>query len=115
MQDNNTRSTTLSELTFNGKEQEILVDIAIFVYENSTDRFTLKALCSFIHMNRHNPILCKVIRDLVYLDIFQVIAIQGTLKYYTANKKKLRDYVDELPLILKINEEYNARYHVRPY
>lgn len=105
----------IPDTILHSKEQEILVDIAIYIDDHSDEEFTIKTLCENINISRHNPILCKVVKQLVEKNIFETTGSLGTLKYYKAYRKRIRDYVDELPFILKINEEYNRRYHIQPY
>ena len=94
---------------------EILVKFGIFVYDNKKEEFTQRELAHSINISRFHPCLREMLKILLEKQIIKLTNRIGNVKFFTANKIKLRDFVDELPFILKINEEYNSRYHIRPY
>lgn len=99
----------------NLKKEEILVKIAIFTYNKRGGEFTLNELSKSININRCHPYLMEVFKLLLNNQIVVLIKEIGKTKFFTANKKKIRDFVDELPFTKIINEEYDSRYHIQPY
>jgi len=97
------------------EQEEMLVDMYIFLSDFKKKEFMVKDICSSLNIGRTHPYLWTLLSMLLDKKIFRINNEIGNVKLYKGDKKKLRDLIDELPFVSKINEEYNQRAHIRPY
>src|SRR5688572_13677274 len=82
--------------------QEVLIDIAIFVADYGRKPFYATALSNKLGMKPTDPTLNQVLNYLKDQSILEPAGNAGKTKFYTVNKRRLRDFVDELPFVLKL-------------
>lgn len=100
---------------FTYQVQDFLVDFAIFVHGIGKKPIYLRSLCREFGISPNTAFIYKVLNILKSHDILKQVPSIGNVKLYNVHKTKLRDLVDELPIVSKISREYNSRYHIRPY
>lgn len=105
----------LENTTIDKRVEELFILIAIFAYDNNKKEFTISELSSNLKINRTHPYFINIFKFMLENQMIEIIKIIGVTKILKINKIKIRDFVDELPLVKIINEEYNSRYHFRPY